>query len=206
MIGISCTEQDYDEAYFLRRPTGEPPFNISGPVRPLQARKAAFFSDMIEGKRILDVGCGRGEQSRWWAEHGATEVVGIDWSQSAVDIASRYCQHLENVTILKADARLYRHERKHYYDVVLMLDFIEHLTRWDAIKVYSLCWEKWVAPDGWLGVVSPPKNTCVYHLYHQSEASLRWDIKSAGFRIKHLEKHKLAAPCFVVKAHRLRNP
>lgn len=201
---MTITEDNYDETYFLRHPVDEPPFDISGPVRPLQVKKARLFSDMIKGKKILDVGCGRGELSRWWAEHGAREVVSIDWSQAAVDIASRYCCHLENVTILKVDARHYQHERKHYYDAVLMLDFIEHLTKQDAIEVYKLCWEKWLTPDGWLGIIAPPKNVCRYHLYHQSEDSLRQDVKKAGFRIKYFKKHKLPVPSFVVKAQRLR--
>jgi len=203
---MTISEKDYNEAYFLRRPTGEPSFNPNSPVRPLQARKARLFADMVNGKKVLDVGCGRGEQARWWAEHGAKEVVGIDWSQTAVDIASCYCSHLKNVTILKEDARRYEHECKHYYDVVMMMDFIEHLTRRDAIKVYKRCWEHWLTPDGWLGVVAPPRNTCRYHLYHQSEVSLRRDIEGAGFRIKHLKKHKVGPSVFVVKAHRLRNP
>jgi len=202
---MTFTEMDYDTDYYLRPPTDEPLFDIDGPIRPRQAQKAALFSDMIRGKRILDVGCGRGEQSRWWAENGAREVVGIDWSQTAVNIASCYCSHLKNVTILKADARTYQHPRKHFYEVVLMIDFIEHLVRDDAIEVYKRCWEKWVTPDGWLGVVSPPRNTCVYHLYHQSRDSLRRDIEGAGFRIKYFKMHKISEPVFVVKAYRLRN-
>lgn len=200
---MTITVADYNIDYYLRPPTDEPEFDIDGPVRPRQAQKATLFSDMIKGKRILDVGCGRGEQSRWWAENGAGEVVGIDWSQAAVNIASCYCSSLENVTVLKADARTY--ECTHYYDVVLMLDFIEHLVEADAVDVYKRCWWKWLTPDGWLGVVSPPRNVCVYHLYHQSRESLKRDIEGAGFRIKYLKTHRIGPPVFVVKAYRLRD-
>lgn len=202
---MTVTVEDYNEAYYFRKPVGEPSFNANGPVRVLQARKAALFSSMIKGKRILDVGCGRGEQARWWAENGAKKVDGIDWSQDAVDIALSYCSHLKNVTIVKADARHYEHTHKHFYEVVLMLDFIEHLTKQDAVKVYKRCWKHWLTPDGWLGVVCPPKNVCKFHLYHQSVQTLRRDIESAGFRIKSLKKHKVGPSIFVVKAHRLRS-
>lgn len=202
---MTITAKDYNTEYYLRPPTDEPLFDIDGPVRPRQAQKAALFYDMIQGKRVLDVGCGRGEQSRWLAENGAQEVVGIDWSQDAVNIASCYCCHLENATILKADALSYEHEHKHYYDVVLMLDFIEHLVKADAVKVYKRCWRKWVTPDGWLGVISPPRNVCVYHLYHQSRETLREDIEGAGFRIEYLKTHRIGPPVFVVKAQRCRN-
>jgi SAM-dependent methyltransferase len=33
------------------------------------------------GKRVLDVGCGTGDKARFFAEHGAAEVIGVDPSQ-----------------------------------------------------------------------------------------------------------------------------
>jgi SAM-dependent methyltransferase len=35
----------------------------------------------FQGKRVLDVGCGTGDKARHFAEHGATQVVGVDPSQ-----------------------------------------------------------------------------------------------------------------------------
>jgi len=202
---IMITVKDYNRAYYLRKPADQPPFEITGRIRPFAAKKASLFADMIEGKRILDVGCGRGEQTRWWAEHGARKVDAIDWSQDAVNIASQYCSHLKNVKVVRADARTFLHTHKHFYHVVFMLDFIEHLTKRGAIKVYKRCWEHWLTPDGFLGVIAPPRNVCKYHLYHQSAQSLRQDIENAKFRIKYFGIHRLPTRCFVVKAQRLRN-
>ncbi len=41
---------------------------------PAQLRMCGDF----HGCRVLDVGCGSGEKARYFAEHGATEVVGVD--------------------------------------------------------------------------------------------------------------------------------
>jgi SAM-dependent methyltransferase len=35
----------------------------------------------IQGKRVLDVGCGTGDKARYYADHGAMQVVGVDPSQ-----------------------------------------------------------------------------------------------------------------------------
>jgi SAM-dependent methyltransferase len=42
----------------------------------------------VEGRRILDVGCGTGRMSRWLAEErGARQVVGVDFSPATVQAA-----------------------------------------------------------------------------------------------------------------------
>ena len=42
----------------------------------------------LENKRILDVGCGSGRFCIAFAEHGAKEVVGIDFAAGMIDIAN----------------------------------------------------------------------------------------------------------------------
>jgi SAM-dependent methyltransferase len=41
---------------------------------PAQLKMCGAF----EGKRVLDVGCGTGDKARYFAEHGAASVVGVD--------------------------------------------------------------------------------------------------------------------------------
>lgn len=56
----------------------------------------------IEGKRILDAGCGCGKLTRMLGELGAREVVGVDISEAAV-VAYEHCRSLPNVHIIRAD-------------------------------------------------------------------------------------------------------
>jgi 2-polyprenyl-3-methyl-5-hydroxy-6-metoxy-1,4-benzoquinol methylase len=46
----------------------------------------------LGGKAVLDLGCGTGRMSRWFAERGA-RVVGIDFSEKSIAIASEQGAH-----------------------------------------------------------------------------------------------------------------
>lgn len=44
---------------------------------------------VIAGKRVVDLGCGFGQLSRWFAEEGAASVLGYDLSEKMLDRAVR---------------------------------------------------------------------------------------------------------------------
>jgi 2-polyprenyl-3-methyl-5-hydroxy-6-metoxy-1,4-benzoquinol methylase len=84
----------------------------------------------IQGRKILDIGCGNGsllymlKQNNTW-EYGKTELIGVDTSESGI----------ENAKIILPDAKFYRigvyddPERieQRDIDVVLSTEVIEHL-------------------------------------------------------------------------------
>lgn len=65
--------------------------------------KTGFKLSDLEGKRILDAGCGGGRYCKVVAEAGA-HVCGADHS-SAVEKASSLCSHLENVRLVQGDLK-----------------------------------------------------------------------------------------------------
>lgn len=186
--GLLVGVENYDTAYYLRPADPWPPFDIDGEVREGPASKVAWFSDLISDRAVLDVGCGRGEQVRAIADLGALLVVGVDWSKDAIDIATRFCRDVRIALFCQADAREYAPPL--LFQVVTMFDFIEHLEREDAQAVYRRCAEMWLSPGGWLCVICPPPNECRYHLYHQTQGTMRRDIEAAGFDIKYLKERK----------------
>lgn len=89
----------------------------------------------FRGKRVLDLGCGRGEALKYAAEHGAADVHGVDFSKAAIEIARQFL-HQANVEVQLhcADALEFLRawaQRKdpQSFDVVTMLDCIEHIPR-----------------------------------------------------------------------------
>lgn len=54
-----------------------------------------FASAHIQGKRILDTGCGIGYLTSWYARtNPEAEVLGIDFSPSSIEVAKRYATKL----------------------------------------------------------------------------------------------------------------
>lgn len=47
----------------------------------------------LKEKRILDIGCGTGGMSRYFAEHGAKYVLGVDISSKMLKVAKEETQH-----------------------------------------------------------------------------------------------------------------
>ncbi|RYZ89590.1 MAG: 3-demethylubiquinone-9 3-O-methyltransferase [Proteobacteria bacterium] len=76
--------------------------------------------------KILDIGCGAGLISNELAKDGF-EIHGIDQSASSVEVAKRHAARNSNVTYVAGDAFALPYEDKSF-DVVMLLDFLEHVT------------------------------------------------------------------------------
>lgn len=72
--------------------------------------------------RVLDVGCGPGDDASWLRQHGAVEITGIEPDPRAAALASERYDHVIVSTIEEALPSLT--ER---FDLVICSDVLEHL-------------------------------------------------------------------------------
>ena len=99
------------------------------------------------GKRVLEIGCGRGRLSALIAMSGAMDVLGMDYSQEAIDIASRSFR-LAGLTFTTNALELISGG----WDVVLMQGVLEHQDDWQAYLDNLL---RYIRPSGCILTSSP---------------------------------------------------
>jgi SAM-dependent methyltransferase len=92
--------------------------------------KALSLAGHLDGKRVLDVGCGRGELVIQSAMRGA-EAWGIDYADAAVAIAqnafdSTGAAPRERMHVQQMDVKALQFGDA-FFDVVFMMDVVEHL-------------------------------------------------------------------------------
>src|SRR5262249_20884594 len=81
-------------------------------------------------RRVLDLGCGRGALLARLVKDGYEEIVGVDVSARALEIASRRLKlelrHDERVRLIQSPLT-YRDNRLVGYDAAALVEVIEHL-------------------------------------------------------------------------------
>ena len=82
----------------------------------------------LDGARVLEIGCGRGGFAAWLAEQGAREVVGADFSETALRKAAALARErrLSNVRFIVADLCDLAGAGA-AFDVVISCETIEHV-------------------------------------------------------------------------------
>jgi 2-polyprenyl-3-methyl-5-hydroxy-6-metoxy-1,4-benzoquinol methylase len=121
----------YTDDYYLTNCHGHEDFVMSG-GRKVGPRfiKALSLAGDLSHKRVLDVGCGRGELVIQSAMRGA-DAWGIDYAQAAVDIARRALDAIapglrDRTHVEQMDVKALTYNDA-YFDVVFMMDVVEHL-------------------------------------------------------------------------------
>lgn len=101
----------------------------------------------LDGKTVLDVGCGGGILSESMAERGA-DVTGIDLGDKALKVAKLHL--LESgikVNYSKVAVETLAGEQPHHYDVITCMEMLEHVP--DPESTVRACAEL-AKPGGWV--------------------------------------------------------
>jgi 2-polyprenyl-6-hydroxyphenyl methylase/3-demethylubiquinone-9 3-methyltransferase len=101
----------------------------------------------LNGKRVIDVGCGGGILAESMAEQGAI-VTGIDLSDKALRVAKLHLLETgRQVEYLAIAAEHIAEERAETYDMVTCMEMLEHVP--DPASVVAAC-ARMCKPGGWL--------------------------------------------------------
>ena len=84
-----------------------------------------FALQYVDGKKVLDAGCGTGYGVDIIASK-ASEAIGVDMSEEAVNYARQNCKR-ENVKFCVGDATHLDFLKDKEFDVVLSFEAIEHV-------------------------------------------------------------------------------
>ena len=91
--------------------------------------KVMEYTNPVEGKRVLDIGCGPGLYSVVLAKNGASQVVGVDFADEMLQIARSKAEEFgvqDRCEFLTMDAMDYSSEEKANYTIVMgVMDYIE---------------------------------------------------------------------------------
>lgn len=97
----------------------------------------------VKGLTVLDVGCGRGELIRLLVEKGAARVYGVDFSEDSMAISRGFLERCKidqsSYRLAHLDITKYDEQLKEKFDLVFMLDVVEHLCPVDLEKALKNC-------------------------------------------------------------------
>ncbi|MBI29612.1 MAG: Ubiquinone biosynthesis O-methyltransferase [Alphaproteobacteria bacterium MarineAlpha5_Bin11] len=116
-------------------------FSILHKINPLRIRyilrqifrgkKKSKGRTPLKGLKIIDVGCGGGLVCEPLAKLGA-DMLGVDFVKKNIDVAKKHAI-IEGLKIKYISSDIKNLKLKGKYDVIIILEVIEHITDWNKI-------------------------------------------------------------------------
>jgi len=125
----SLLKKFYDSDYYLKDCGGYEQFKRNKGIVLEDPRllTAYYIADPYQGKKILDLGCGRGELPFALARAGG-DVTGIDYSASAIKIArDTFCNDTGHFNLQFFNDDFLKIIFENQFDVITATDFVEHI-------------------------------------------------------------------------------
>ena len=117
-------------------------------INPLRLGWIEQCAGSLDGKRIVDVGCGGGILSEAMARKGA-QVLGVDLAERSLKVAQLHAMEtgIDNVTYREVAAEALADEQPGQFDIVTCMEMVEHVP--DPAAIVAAC-AKLVKPGGWV--------------------------------------------------------
>lgn len=117
-------------------------------INPLRLGWIEQCAGPLDGKRIVDVGCGGGILSEAMARKGA-QVLGVDLAERSLKIAQLHAMEagIDNVAYREVAAEVLAEEQAGQFDLVTCMEMVEHVP--DPAAIVAAC-AKLVKPGGWV--------------------------------------------------------
>ncbi len=119
------------------------------PLHEINPLRLNYIEELagLDGKNVLDVGCGGGILSEGMAARGAN-VTGIDLSDRALKVAKLHLlESGRQVEYRKITTESIAKEQPHHYDIVTCMEMLEHVP--EPISIVKAC-ANLTKPGGWV--------------------------------------------------------
>ncbi|SDY32305.1 bifunctional 2-polyprenyl-6-hydroxyphenol methylase/3-demethylubiquinol 3-O-methyltransferase UbiG [Nitrosomonas sp. Nm58] len=128
-------------------------------INPLRLDYIDQLSGGLEGKTVVDVGCGGGILSEAMAARGAN-TTGIDLSDKALKVAKLHLlESGHQVDYRKITVEMLATEQPHHFDTVTCMEMLEHVP--DPASVIRAC-AQLAKPGGWVFFSTINRNPKAY--------------------------------------------
>ncbi|MBM3751651.1 MAG: class I SAM-dependent methyltransferase [Acidimicrobiia bacterium] len=120
---------------------------------------------LVDGQRILELGCGWGSLSLWMARHyPASEVVVVSNSRTQKQLIDGIAlrEGLTNLTVITADMNTF--EAPGTFDRVVSVEMFEHMRNWRELFARIA---RWLRPDGLL----------FFHIFTHRQYAYAYDVR-----------------------------
>lgn len=117
-------------------------------INPLRLGWIEQCAGPLDGRRIVDIGCGGGILSEAMARKGA-QVLGADLAERSLKVAQLHAMEagIDNVRYREVAAEVLADEQTGQFDIVTCMEMVEHVP--DPAAIVAAC-ATLVKPGGWV--------------------------------------------------------
>lgn len=130
----SVPQEKYDKAYYISNCDGYTPDGVPGKrLEYLINTINSFLPKELSSLNVFDIGCGRGELSKYYAKLGHN-ILSLDYSYASMKIFEENVG--DTITFIRHDiVKGMRWMINDHFDVIIMADILEHIHHENMINV-----------------------------------------------------------------------